>query len=728
MTLILLVLSPLYAFAQLDADDGAYVDDPNQIEIDSLLNVANSGVHDSIKAKCYCRIGYIADKADTVLKYSRLSLDLCDKSAYALIGQNYSNEGWALYMKEESGNAIAAYQESLRNFKMVDDKFHVAIVYVALAKCYHELNIRDSIFPYFNNALEIFTESRDTAYITYVYRAIGAVNADLGFKYNAAIYYHKAVLLDSASNNLLDMAGDLVSLANVEQDYMQSLRCAKSAVRLFDSIPSDDAYFILSKYDAYRQLAQTYITIAEESSQKVYADSCYMYVKKVGNTLLALSGYSNHLLVRMTYARYLSFVGKDKEAVDVLLDCEQYLSHSIRNDLVAKYHEVLSDAYEKSGDYKKSKEHYKKMYEYRTKYANDSTLNIIANFKTEQVLRVQEAEKKQLYADKRRMRTLVISLIGGLVLVSLLIFYIVRALDIKHKANVQLSEKNNLLNSQKAEIASQRDKISMQKDIITEQWHEVETVNNKLISSIHYAQRIQKAVIPLESDVKEIFPESFIFYRPRDIVSGDFYYCGRFGRYSVMIVADCTGHGIPGAFLSMLGISALKEYLASEADAQMPGVVLDKMRDFIKTTLVSSRAGKSVDDGMDMTICSYDFNKMELRYAIANQTAIIIRNGEAIKLKGDQMPVGKFIREKEHFQTFTTQIQKGDMIYAFSDGIQDQVGKEQRKFLQRNMIQMLMNVVDKPMEEQNHFIEQSILAWRGETPQVDDMTLVGIRV
>ena len=737
LILILLLLLPWSAFAQEDADsDSVHFIDPNQSEIDSLLKVVKSGVHDTVKAKCYCRIGYIAENPDTVLKYSNMSLPLCDKEAYGMIGQNYSNKGWAYYMKDQCSDAIAAYLESLNYFKKVDDKYHVAIVYVALAKCHHEVNARDCIFTYFEHALNIFIETHDTTNITYVYRAIGSVNADLGFDDNAVAYFQKAIALDSASKNYPDLGGDLLSLANSEKDLMLALRYAKYAVTLLDSIPSQDSYHVLLKYDAYRRMAQIYIKAAQDFSRREYADSCLAYVKKVGNTLLAFGGYANHLQIRMTYAQYLSYVGKNREALDVLLECEQYLGDNTRNALNADFNEALSDAYEKIGDYKNAIKHYKQMYAYRTKYANDSTLNIISNFKTEQALRVQEAEKKQLYADRQRMKTILISLVCGLILVSLLIFYITRALDIKHKANLQLSEKNSILLSQKREIESQRDEImaqrdeiAVQKDIITKQWQEVESVNNKLISSIHYAQRIQRAAVSSDADVRELFPDSFVFYRPRDIVSGDYYLAVRCGRYSVMVVGDCTGHGIPGAFLSMLGISALKEFLVTEADAKNPGNVLDRLRIFIKTTLSSSYNGKSISDGMDMTICCYDFENMELRYAMANQTAIMIRDGNAAKLKGDPMPVGAFVREKDHFENFTMKIEKGDLIYTFSDGIQDQLGGgDRRKFLQRNMMQMLAEISAKPMLQQKQVVEQKILEWRGATPQVDDMTLIGIRV
>ena len=221
-----------------------------------------------------------------------------------------------------------------------------------------------------------------------------------------------------------------------------------------------------------------------------------------------------------------------------------------------------------------------------------------------------------------------------------------------------------------------------------------------------------------------------MYYRPRDIVSGDFYRAVKCGRYSVMITADCTGHGIPGGFLSMLGISSLKEFMSTENDAANPGSVLDRMRTFLKTTLISE-ADKTVDDGMDMTVCCFDFEKMELRYAIANQTAVIIRKGTAIKLKGDTMPVGRYVRE-DSFQTLSIPLEHGDMVYMYSDGIQDQLGGEStgfgRKFLGKNLQNLLTSFAEEPLGKQCAILHNTITAWRNGRQQVDDMTMIGIRV
>ena len=172
--------------------------------------------------------------------------------------------------------------------------------------------------------------------------------------------------------------------------------------------------------------------------------------------------------------------------------------------------------------------------------------------------------------------------------------------------------------------------------------------------------------------------------------------------------------------------------MSTENDAENPGIVLDKMRNFIKTTLVS-KDGKTIDDGMDMTICCFDFQNMELRYAIANQRIILIRQNKALRIKGDSMPVGRYIREKEHFQTFSLKLEKGDTFYMFSDGIEDQLGGDDnngigRKFLIRNLEAFLLEISSQPFEAQKTLLDKKITSWRGEIPQIDDMTMICIQV
>ncbi|MBR4620775.1 MAG: SpoIIE family protein phosphatase [Salinivirgaceae bacterium] len=730
-SIALLLLLPAFAYSAQHTDD-EYVSDQTHHKVDSLLSLITADAPDSLKLKCYNQISEISDNPDTVLKYAQLALDLCDESDFYHISNAYDAISWAYYVKDE---ARLSLQYAIKALPFIErtggraDK--IAEECISIAKSYHELNIRDSIFMYFNRALDIYLELKDSASIAYTYRSIGMVNTDFDYKQAAAEYLQKAFVIDSVLGNYLDIADDYLFLSTTVTNHRQKLYYLKKSVAIFDSIPTDDSYYIREHSNANQRLARTYIDLARETGQRAFADSCYIYLKKNG---ISDSGPNDwNFLTHSCYAEYLLFCGKTQAALDVLLKCENHLSQSeINAPLLTEYYKRLTDTYTALGDYKNALASFKMQHKYQTAYANDSTLNVLASFQTEQTMRVHTAEKQRIESENRRLKTVRTSLAIGLILVFILVVLVFRMLIIKRKANRILLYKNEMLDQQNAEILAQREEIETQRDLITEQWHEVEDVNHKLLESINYARRIQRAALSSEAEINKVFPQNFVFYRPCDIVSGDFYHASQCGRYRVLVTADCTGHGIPGAFLSMLGISALKEFCVTEEDAVNPGTILDRMRNFIKTTLVSD-SNFPIDDGMDMTICCFDFATMEMHYAIANQTAFIIRDGKAITLKGDKMPVGRYVIEKEHFTSQTISLQKGDTVYCFSDGIQDQLGGELSneigdKFLRKNLLSFLQANSGKPLETQCQLLDQTITKWRNGRQQVDDMTLVGIRV
>ena len=726
---LFLTLTAFCVLAQ-DTDNKDYAD-PTQPLVDSILALITPDMPDTAKARQYRNIGKISGTPDTVLKYSTLSLEYCDDSDWQLLSDNYDYISWAYYMKNEPRPSLDNIFKSLSFSEKLNEKKLIANCYVSIAKCYSELNYRDSTFHYFNKAVDIYTEINDTAELAYTLRSIGFAKQSLGFTQSAIEYYTKAVELDSAVNNITYLAGDYKYLGMAMNDKRRTLVYLKKSLSLLEPI-NDDYYANIIKNETLQGLASTYMKIAKETNVKEYADSAYIYIKRIGNTLLQLGEYDYHLIICQIYAEYLSFYGKNKEALNVLLENEKYLDDDVNNNEIAEYYELLSEIYTKLGEYKKALACYKKMHEYKTAYANDSTLNVLADFQTEQTVKIHEAEKRELEAETHRLETIRSSLIIGLVLVLSVVVLIFRMLIIRRKANEELLHKNQKLDQQNSEILAQREEIEAQRDVITNQWHEVDNINKKLIESINYARRIQYAAISLKTEVDKVFPQNMVFYRPCDIVSGDFYRVAQCGKYRVLIIADCTGHGIPGAFLSMLGISALKEFCVTEEDAANPGTILDRMRNFIKSTLVSDLKD-AIDESMDMTVCSFDLEAMEMRYAIANQTAFVIRGGEAIKLQGDRMPVGRYIIEKEHFTTQTIQLQKGDAVYCFSDGIQDQLGGDSaneigEKFLQKNLINFLTDNYDKPFDTQQKLLDKTITNWSNGRPQIDDMTLIGIKV
>lgn len=740
MKQLFVILLLALTFRPVHAQDDGGDDDVDQIQhqIDSLKSLITPDTPDSVKKHQYYVIGVIADNTDTTIKYASLSLQYCQPTDYIYIADNNYNIGAGYYMKDKAREALTYFFKSAHGFETIGFKKKIADNDIAIGKCYHDLNLHDSSLAYLGKALELYTELKDTANITYTYQSIGVVNLDLNFHETAKEYYMKALELDSTANNYLDMAYDYKVLGYMELEVgttEDALMYLTKSSYIFDTIPTDDQYYINAKYETYIYIAEAYITHAEKNADTVYARCCLDYIKKIGDYFINTNYTSNQFSTMQCYARYLSFVGKDKDALDVMLECKKYLEDDQRDNIISIYYKRLMQIYRKLGDYHNALDASDSMHHYKESSINDSTMNVVAKFQADQEMKIHKAETE---AKQKQMRIIIIALIGGLVLFVMLVIFIYKALKIKRRANIELTHKNHILDQQKSEIETQRDEIwsqkneiEAQKDIITQQMQAVEQVNNKLMSSINYAQRIQNAAISQKSEIDALFPENFVYYKPRDIVGGDYYFVAKCGRYNVMITADCTGHGIPGGFLSMLGISALKEFCTTEYDAANPGTILDRLRNFVKETLVSDNS--EIDDGMDMTICSYDFDSMEMRYATANQSAVLVRQGKAFTLDGDRMPVGRFFAEKEHFKTQIIPIKKGDMIYTFSDGIQDQPGGEiyynsVRKFLIKNLVKFLTEIADKPLADQYALLDDTITKWRGNRMQVDDITLIGVRV
>ncbi len=751
MKQLIVILLLALTFHPVLAQDGGGDDDFDNIQpqIDSMLSLIKPDTPDSIKMIEYYKIGVLADNTDTAIKYATMSLELCPPDDYKYIADNYYNIGVGYYMKDKASEALGYFFKAAEGFEKANHKLKTATNYIAIGKSYHDLNLTDSSLHYLDKALTLFTELNDTANITYTYQTIALVNMDHNFHETAKNYLLKALEMDSLSHNYLDMAYDYQVLGNMELENgttENALAYLNKSSYIFDTIPTDDSYYINAKYETYIFIAEAYISYAEKNNDKAYADNSLRYLKKIGNYFINANYTSDQFSTLQCYSRYLSFAGRDKEALNVLLECQKYLEEDQRNNFIAGYYSRLMDVYKKLGDYKNALIASDKMHKYKESSINDSTMNVVAKFQAEQELKIHKVKaeqemqihKAEAANKQKQMRIIIFSLIGGMTLFLMLVIIIYIALKIKRKANDDLTNKNLILDQQKSEIEAQRDEIwsqkneiEEQKELITQQMEAVEMVNNKLMSSINYAQRIQHAAISPKSEIDALFPENFVYYKPRDIVGGDYYRVAKCGRFNVMITADCTGHGIPGGFLSMLGISALKEFCVTEHDAANPGTILDRMRDFVKATLVSDES--TIEDGMDMTICSYDFDAMEMRYAAANQLALLVRGGKAVKLDGDHMPVGRYIAEKEHFKSHTIPIQKGDMIYTFSDGIQDQPGGEVyynsvRKFLIKNLVTLLSEIHDKPLVAQYAILDETITKWRGNRMQVDDITLIGVRV
>ncbi len=252
--------------------------------------------------------------------------------------------------------------------------------------------------------------------------------------------------------------------------------------------------------------------------------------------------------------------------------------------------------------------------------------------------------------------------------------------------------------------------------------------NKDITSSITYAKRIQQAILPSDKLVKQLFPESFILYEPKDIVSGDFYWVAQWGDAVMFAAVDCTGHGVPGAFMSIVGQNLLNQAV-NEHGLSKPGLVLNALNKGVSRTL-NHYQESDIKDGMDIALCSLDRNKMLLEFAGANNPVWIFRGNELIEIKGDKFPIGSFLDKTfQNFKNTEMEVYEGDIIYIFTDGYADQFGGDKgKKFKYKNLKKIVLENKNKTMLEQKEIISKELKEWKGNIEQVDDILIIGIKI
>jgi serine phosphatase RsbU (regulator of sigma subunit) len=257
-------------------------------------------------------------------------------------------------------------------------------------------------------------------------------------------------------------------------------------------------------------------------------------------------------------------------------------------------------------------------------------------------------------------------------------------------------------------------------------------------------------MMPSDALLEQLLPRFFTYFKPRDIVSGDFYWANRDKNNVFLAVADCTGHGVPGAFMSILGISLLDKII-KEKEIYEPSLILNELRREIKKLLHQTGTESDQKDGMDISVCVIDLLTMKMKYSGANNNIYLIRkagneliltnkvaankiktsnygNLDFIDFKSDRMPIGIYYNEKDSFTQIEFQIEKRDAIYLLTDGYADQFGGEHdQKFYFRNLKDLLIKVQDKSLLEQKRILDETIVKWQGNFPQTDDILVVGIK-
>ncbi|MEA3461823.1 MAG: SpoIIE family protein phosphatase, partial [Bacteroidota bacterium] len=386
---------------------------------------------------------------------------------------------------------------------------------------------------------------------------------------------------------------------------------------------------------------------------------------------------------------------------------------------------ILQKVYAMLGRYKEAYEYSAVYIETRDSLLNEEKTRAIQDMATkyetekkEQQIELQETELIAKDASIKQQKTFRNALAAGFVAVVVIVIVIIYAYRQKRKDNKKIKEQNALIREANEELKVLNEAISKQ--------------NNEIIDSINYAQRIQAAMLPPEPLFNELLDEVFILYKPRDIVSGDFYWIKQVNQYTILAAADCTGHGVPGAFMSMLGISFLNE-IVQRREITQANQVLNELRSQIKRSLRQHGLPDESKDGMDMAICAIDRKNRVMQYSGANNPMYIIKDKNGIpelnEIKADKMPLGYYSGRDKPFTNQEIKLELGDTFYLFSDGFIDQKGgKDKKKFMSKNLKKLLLEIHDQPMYDQKQHLERVLEKWMNGQSQIDDILVIGARV
>jgi len=390
----------------------------------------------------------------------------------------------------------------------------------------------------------------------------------------------------------------------------------------------------------------------------------------------------------------------------------------------------------------------KSMQEIQAKYETEKKEQEIENLNNKNKL--NEERNKRNKAEINKQKVFNTALIIGVFLILIVVILIVRQNRIRKRTNNMLTLKNEEIQLQHAEISEQKDEIEAQRDMVHLQKEKIEEIHKHVSQSIDYAQRIQNSTLPRKSILKKNFSDYFIFFKPRDIVSGDFYWWANIENQTIITAADSTGHGVPGAFMSMLGMSFLKEIIVKEYITH-PGVILRKLRKEIVNTLNQKGEIGEQKDGMDMAIVSINHETNILQFSGANNPLYIVKNGtlnvksestDTIKIfeleqastfklyefRPDKMPIAIYDK-MDKFTTHEIQLEEGDQIYMFSDGYPDQFGGPKgKKFKYKAFKKVILENAHLPMKTQKSILEETLTTWMEKEEQVDDIVIVGIKI
>mgnify|MGYP005824724601 CR=1 FL=1 len=609
--------------------------------------------------------------SDSAMHYAQKAYDLAEKINH-LEGQirSATNIGSVHFYNGSLGNALQSYIHSNKLVEKYLDKtkenefsqHHLSKNLNNIGLIYLNQGDYEEAERYLLQSLAIDEKLGNKITISNCYHNLGTVKESQGDYEEAIKFYTKAYNIKVSEKNTLEIPSTLINIGVVRMNEGSFYQADTCFQAAID---------YSKRGNNSKDLCLAYINLGDLHFIQKDFD------RAISNYFLAVDICEEH--------NYLYFLNYAYESVS--------LAYQEMNNYKGAY-EYLT-LYNETMDSINSEENRILISELQTKFETE-------NKEKEIVLLNKEKDLKNI--ELENSKTILIFTVVGLGIISVFLVLLFISFKQKKKINAEINRKNDKL--ERAYVV-------------------VEEKNKEILDSITYAKRIQNAILPTSKLVKEYLPNSFILYKPKDIVAGDFYWLEHKEGKLLFAAADCTGHGVPGALVSVFCNNGLNRSVR-EYGLTDPGKILDKTREIVISEFEKSE--EEVKDGMDISICSLDLSSNNLLWSGANNPLWIIRKDELLEIKPDKQPIG-VIDNPTPFTTHQISLQKGDNIYIFTDGFQDQFGGDKgKKYKPANFKNLLLSISNKSMEQQRAIIDDTFNNWKGNLDQLDDVCIIGVKV
>tara|TARA_Y100000589_G_scaffold246893_1_gene234749 strand:- start:68037 stop:70058 length:2022 start_codon:yes stop_codon:yes gene_type:complete len=641
------------------------------------LAIKNIGLGYFFKEEYEKAIKYLDSASIISQQLLQIQNEKYEKKSLLLNAVIKTNKGLVYYRLSQYDKAIENYYEALSIDIKIKDYAGQAADFTNLGLAYSEIEEFNKSLDYFYQSLTIHTKLGNKRGQGRIYGNLSVVYLKLKNYSKALLYAKKALEIDSTINNTRAM--------------------------MFHYTQIGRAYFGLNKYDLALKYFNQSLQLNKEIGFKTIESVNLFYIGEI-------------------YLKQNQYIKAEKN----YLIAEQSLKKIGDKSHLADIYKSLSELYSIKGNCEKSFYYYKLKTAFKDSLINDKIKLSVLKDEIKYDFQKKQFLDSLKFAEKEKIDKLIISNQKAELsakkqqqafISSLLIIILIFSVFIFNRLQVTRKQKNI---------------IEEQKKIVDRQKQLVEEKNKEITASIAYAKRIQYAILPPQKLLSTLLPNSFVLYKPKDIVSGDFYWLEQNKDKDIVLfaAADCTGHGVPGAMVSVVCNNGLNRAVR-EHSITIPGEILNKAREIILQEFEKSE--ENVQDGMDISLCALNKNTGELKWAGANNPLYIIRSEnqkeyKLLEFKPDKQPVGKTDNPKP-FTTHSIQLQKGDTIYLFTDGFADQFGGEKGKKLKyKRFKELLLEIQNLSMNEQKEFLNNFFTQWKGNLEQIDDVCILGVRV